>query len=87
MDSRHSQPEKSGEIAPSREGVGWNVLEPHTEIQLRERVKELHCLAQLGRLVDLKGTLEELLQEAVRLLPPAFLSPDDAVARITLGSK
>lgn len=87
MDSRHSQPEKSGGIAPSREGVGWNVLEPHTEIRLRERVKELHCLAQLGRLVDLKGTLEELLQEAVRLLPPAFLSPDDAVARITLGSK
>lgn len=85
MESRLSQPNENHEVSP--EGAERSLLQFNTETQLRERVKELHCLAQLGRLFDRELTLEELLQEAVALLPPAFLFSEDAVARITLGEQ
>lgn len=50
---------------------------------LAQRVKELDCLCELGRLLHEPGvSLEGVLQRAARLLPPAFQYPDMACARI-----
>lgn len=87
MESRLSQPDDSPESPSTPKDEGLSLLEFDTETSLRERVKELLCLAKLGRLFDREAELEELLQEAVALLPPAFLYPEDAVARITLGEQ
>ena len=54
--------------------------------ELRKRVAELHCLAELSRVVEIAGqealAEDQLLDRAVRLLPPAWAFADDAVARI-----
>lgn len=52
------------------------------EHELRERVKELHCLARLNELQSQETTVEDLLRQAVALLPPAWQFSDDCVARI-----
>ena len=57
-----------------------------TQIALRERVKELTCLfgiAKISAKPDI--ALDEILQGTVELLPPGWLYPDIASARITLG--
>lgn len=52
---------------------------------LRERVKELHCLYGISKLVSEPGsTLEVILQGVVDLIPPAFQHPDATWARIAL---
>lgn len=48
---------------------------------LRERVKELECLAGVGRAVE-HGTIEEILARVVELLPRGWRWPEHAVARI-----
>ncbi len=51
--------------------------------QLNERIKELNCLRSISRLADnRKFKIPELLSEIVMLLPPAWLYPDYARARI-----
>lgn len=50
---------------------------------LGERVKELRCLAAISSLNSETDSLEELLGQAVKLLPPAWQYPEDTVARIT----
>jgi signal transduction histidine kinase len=60
----------------------------HRRLQeaLRERVKELTCLYGIARLAaQPEMSLEELLQKTVELLPPGWLYPDSACARIVLG--
>jgi len=55
------------------------------QIDLRERVKELTCLYGIARLVSQPGiTLEGILLGIVKLLPPAWLYPEIACARIVL---
>lgn len=55
---------------------------------LRERIKELNCLYALSRLAqEITLPLEEFLQAAVELLPPAWRYPEQAGARICLGSR
>jgi signal transduction histidine kinase len=57
----------------------------HAQVELRERVKELTCLYGIARLVAEPGmALTEILQGIVELLPPAWLYPGIASARITL---
>jgi PAS domain S-box-containing protein len=52
---------------------------------LQERVKELTCLYSLAKLIERPGiSLEEILEGIVKLLPPAWLYPEIAAARITL---
>jgi len=52
---------------------------------LGERVKELNCLYGISRLLEQPGiSLEELLQETVELIPPAWQYPEVACARIML---
>lgn len=55
---------------------------------LRERVKELTCLYGIARLVERPGiSLEAILQGIVELLPPAWLYPEIASARIVLAGR
>ncbi|HVP36082.1 MAG TPA: GAF domain-containing protein, partial [Terriglobales bacterium] len=57
----------------------------HAQVALRERVKELTCLYGIARLVAKADVpLEDMLQSIVELLPPAWLYPEIATARITL---
>ena len=53
------------------------------QVELRERVKELMCLYGIAKIVE-QGNLplEEILPGIVNLLPPAWLYPDIASARI-----
>ena len=56
------------------------------QVDLRERVKELTCLYSIARLAaqhDL--STNEVLQGIVKVLPPAWLYPEIAHARITLN--
>lgn len=56
--------------------------------ELGERVKELNCLFSISAVVERPGiTLDEILQSAVALLPPAWQYPDVACARIWLNDR
>lgn len=53
------------------------------QVRLRERVKELTCLYGIAQVAERPNiTLDQMLQSIVELLPPAWLHPDIAVARI-----
>jgi len=55
---------------------------------LRERVKELHCLYGISKLVSETGrSLAGILQGVVELIPPAFQYPDLTCARIVLKNR
>ncbi len=57
-----------------------------TQVDLRERIKELSCLYHIARLAaqpDL--SMKEVLQGIVKVLPPAWLYPEIAHARILLN--
>ncbi len=67
------------------QAIGLALSHRRLQVALRERVKELTCLYGIAKLVGRPGiSLEELLQDAVELLPPAWLYPDVASARIVL---
>jgi PAS domain S-box-containing protein len=53
------------------------------EEQLRERVKELRCLDQLGQLLEQERPIDSLLSSVVTLIPPACQVPELAVARLS----
>jgi len=59
-----------------------------TQVELRERVKELTCLYSIAKMIE-KGSLslDEILQQIVLLLPPTWLYPGIASARIALGDR
>jgi signal transduction histidine kinase len=58
------------------------------QVELRERVKELTCLYGIAQLVEYPDvTQDELLQEIVALLPPAWLHPEVAQARIIVDDR
>ena len=55
---------------------------------LGERVKELNCLHSLSHLAERRDvTLEQIFQEVVELMPPAWDYPDITAARITFEGK
>ncbi len=55
---------------------------------LGERVKELNCLYTIASIVERPGvTIEEILQEAVNVIPPAWHYPGITCARITFGDR
>lgn len=59
-----------------------------TSYDLRERVKELKCLYTLGALIDQKNlSVEEILQEAVQIIPSAYQYPDTTSAQIILNDQ
>ncbi|OPZ59442.1 MAG: aerobic respiration control sensor protein ArcB [Deltaproteobacteria bacterium ADurb.Bin510] len=56
--------------------------------KLNERIKELDCLYSLSELISPKDVaLEETLQAAVAILPPAWQYPAQTTARITLAGQ
>jgi two-component system, sensor histidine kinase and response regulator len=54
---------------------------------LCERVKELECLHRLSDLIENKDHLDPILQGAVEIIPPSWLYPQDASARITFRDR
>jgi len=65
--------------------LGVALMHRHAQVALRERVKELTCLYGIARLVARTDVpLEDMLQSIVELLPPAWLYPEIATARIIL---
>lgn len=57
----------------------------YSQIELRERVKELTCLYGIAKVVALSNaSFEKMMQGIVELLPPAWLYPEIASARIVL---
>lgn len=58
------------------------------QVELRERVKELTCLYGIAKIVEQGSlSLREILQKIVMLLPPAWLYPKIASARIILDDQ
>jgi signal transduction histidine kinase len=58
-----------------------------TEIALRERVKELACLYGISELAQQDNlSADEILENILKLIPPAWQYPEFTVARITLDS-
>ena len=58
------------------------------QVGLRERVKELTCLYGIAKIVEQGSlSLRDILQEIVMLLPPAWLYPEIASARIILDDQ
>jgi len=59
-----------------------------TQVKLRERVKELTCLYGIAKIVEHGSlSLRDILQKIVMLLPPAWLYPEIASARIILDDQ
>ncbi len=58
------------------------------EHNLDERIKELNCLYGIAEIIQRPGaTLDEILQEAVNLIPPSWQYPEVTCARIKLADK
>ncbi|UCE18702.1 MAG: GAF domain-containing protein [Gemmatimonadota bacterium] len=63
--------------------LGVALLDRRAQVALRERVKELTCLYGIAQLVAQPDmTIEKIMQGIVEILPPAWLYPDAAAARI-----
>jgi len=55
---------------------------------LGERVKELNCLFQIAELIERPGIgVDEILQGAAELIPPAFQHPQITCARVVLQER
>jgi two-component system NtrC family sensor kinase len=81
-------PEKVSLFEGTAQTLGVALVHRHAQVALRERIKELTCLYGIARLVVRPGlSVEEMLQEIVKLLPPAWLYPEIATARITLDDR
>ena len=59
-----------------------------TDEALRERVKELQCLYAFSTLVaEADTSMQEILEAAVRLIPPGWCYPEITCARIVSGGQ
>lgn len=68
--------------------IGNALTHRRLHVALRERVKELTCLYGISKLVQQPGiSLDYILQETVKLLPPAWLYPEISSAQIALDSQ
>jgi len=80
--------EKNGGII-YYDGVVEDITElKQVEYNLKKRIKEIKCIAEISRLAEKsKITVKELLQGVVDLLPPAWQYPEITSAKITMGSE
>ena len=68
--------------------IGVSLKNWRNRSDLNERIKELTCLYSIMQLSDQpEKSLEEILEGAVALLPPAWQFPDVASARIVFDGK
>lgn len=56
-------------------------------LSYRQQLKELSCIYGLAELLRTRDSIEEICQELVQLVPPAWRHPDWARARIMLDGK
>ncbi len=70
------------------QSFGVALANRRAQVDLRERVKELTCLFDIALLVGQVGlSLEQIITGIVTLLPPAWLYPEIACARIILDGR
>lgn len=68
--------------------LGVSILHQRKQLALKERVKELTCLYGIARLVDQpEPAPNKIFQAVVNLLPPAWLYPEIASARIVIDGE
>ncbi len=68
--------------------MGIALAHRRAQLDLRERIKELTCLYGIAHLAAHPGiSLDGILQGIVRLIPPAWLYPEIATARIVLDGR
>lgn len=70
------------------QSLGIALIHRRAQVELRERVKELKCLYGIAKIADdPEISLGEILQGIVKLIPPAWLYPNIASARIVLDGE
>ena len=88
LKSKHSHDLKKEEISLYEDlsrDLEIAVTHRDAQVDLRERIKELTCLYGIARLATQSNLLmEEILQGIVGVLPPAWLYPEIAHARVIL---
>ncbi len=88
LKSKHAHDFKKDEISLYEDlsrDLEIAVTHRDAQVDLRERIKELTCLYGIARLATQSNLLmEEILQGIVEVLPPAWLYPEIAHARIIL---
>jgi signal transduction histidine kinase len=68
--------------------IGRSLSHNLSRFELRERVKELTCMYNIANLaVTSNQPIDQFLQQAAELLPPAYLYPEIAAARIVLDGR
>jgi signal transduction histidine kinase len=68
--------------------IGIALFQLRSQVALRERVKELTCLFGLSKLAATPNiSIDQILQCSVELLPPGWLYPEHARARIIFDGK
>ncbi len=66
--------------------LGIALSHQYAQIELRERIKEISCLYGIARVVARpEAPLDEVMQNIADLLPPAWLFPEMAAARIVIN--
>jgi signal transduction histidine kinase len=58
-----------------------------SELQHRQRIKEMKCLYDIGRATGESHSIEEFVARVVTLIPYAMYSPEETTVRITLREK
>ncbi len=56
-------------------------------LELEARVRELNCLHAVSRLIQAQGTLDQLLQQVVDVIPAGFARPHNVQVRLTCEGK
>jgi signal transduction histidine kinase/PAS domain-containing protein len=80
--------EIAGDIAFGLHRIESEEEQLQSEAKLRERIKELHCLFGLSRLIERRNiSIDEIFQGAVDLIPPALQFPEFACSQIVLDGK
>jgi signal transduction histidine kinase len=70
------------------ETLGIALSHQYAQIELRERIKEITCLYGIARVVAQgEASFDEIAQAIADLLPPAWLHPEVACARIVLNGR
>lgn len=68
--------------------LGVAVSHQYTQIELRERIKEITCLYGIARVIaQPEASFDEIIQGIVNLLPPAWLYPEITCAQIVLDGR